>query len=294
MQPPSAQLVDQATGKPAMLIDPTLEQRPEQGADRFESSRFVDAERRPLIALESQYANADATTAEDHRAHRSRRGKIAVGNGNAAGAVRGGRKDDAAPLIERLVHGVFEAGDELALLFEKGRVRHGQQTRSPSPVYAERHPVAVEAAGKIVDHRHRQGLEAGLLRRQAEHVESDSRPLQGLRVVAILAAQKQRLDPADSPVQLPQHQLQSGFRPLGDIEHHRPVHLSFEFHRIGDDHQRTCLSGEENAAPLAQALLSGRRQIGDVGLLGRPDGGRNESTAALLEQQQGRTHVGHL
>jgi hypothetical protein len=122
MQPPAAQFVDQATGKPAMLIDPALQQGPEQSADRFENPRFLGAERRPLIALESQYANADAAAAEDHRAHRARGSKIAVSNGDAAVAFRGGRKNHAAPLIEGLVHGVFESGDELAFLLEESRM----------------------------------------------------------------------------------------------------------------------------------------------------------------------------
>jgi hypothetical protein len=95
-------------------------------------------------------------------------------------------------------------------------------------------------------------------------------------------------------VQLPEHLLQRRFRAFADVEHDRAMHLSLELYRIGDDEQRARLVGKQNTAPLAQALLSGWRKIGNVGLLGRPYGGRDEGAAALLEQQQRSAHVGNL
>jgi hypothetical protein len=167
-------------------------------------------------------------------------------------------------------------------------VRQRQQARPPAAVDAERDAVTGEATGEFVHHRHRQRRQACLLAGDGQHVEGAARALQGLRVVKVAPAQEQRLDPADSPVQLPEHGLQRFVVAFGDIEHHRSLQVSVEFDGIGDDHQRAGLTPQHLALPLAQALLGGRREIAHIGRLGGPDGRRDEGAAALFEQQQRR------
>lgn len=50
-----------------------------------------------------------------------------------------------------------------------------------------------------------------------QNVERGARPLHPLHVLDILPAQQQRLEPADTPVQLPEHGTQRRAGPVGDI-----------------------------------------------------------------------------
>ena len=202
------------------------------------------------------------------------------------------RENDAATLVERFVHGVLERGDELALLLEESRVRHRQQARAPAPLDPQRNAVAGEPAGEIVDHRHRHRRQALVLGGDGQDVERAARALQQLGVIEPATAQKKRLDPADSPVQLPQYCLQRCVCALGDVEDDGSLHLPFEFDRIGDDHQ--ALLAQDQPAPLAKALLRRRREMGDVAARRRPDSRRNEGTALLLEQQQRAARLTNL
>jgi hypothetical protein len=174
----------------------------------------------------------NSTTEQTERVAAKSRWAMAVALSSSAG-----RKDDAVAMVERLVHGVFEGGHELALLLEEGGVRYGQQARPAAPVETERHAITGKAIGEVVHHRHGQRGQPRVLGGNGQRVEGVARPLQGLVVLQCLPAQEQRLDPANSPVELSEHPLQHRFGAFGDIEHHRSLQLPVELDRIGDDHQ---------------------------------------------------------
>jgi len=88
--------------------------------------------------------------------------------------------------------------------------------------------------------------------------------------------------------------LQGVIGALGDVEDDGSLELIVEFYRVGDDGQGSGVFAQEQAAPLAQALLRGRCEIGDVGLFAWPDGGRDEGAAALFEEQHAGAGVGDL
>jgi len=172
-------------------------------------------------------------------------------------------------------------------LFEEGGVREGEQARLAAAVDAERDAVAGEAAGEVVDHRQREIGQPFVFGGDGEDVECAARALDALSVGEALPAQEERLDPADAPVQLSQDVLQRVIGALGEVDDDGAVQTSFEFDRVGDDDERARLSTQYLALAFAEALLGSRREVADVGLRRRPDGGRDEGAATLFEQQQG-------
>ncbi|TLD47147.1 MAG: hypothetical protein FAZ92_00602 [Accumulibacter sp.] len=285
MAPGVAPAVREASGEPAVQFDAAGEERREQRADGLAAAHFVAAER--ARALEAEDADAEPPVFEDDRADGARAGEVAVGDGDAAVRFVERRLDDAAPLVEGFVHGVFEGGDEVALLFEEGGVRQGEQARLAAAVDAERDAVAGEAAGEVVDHRQRQVRQPFVFGGDGEDVECAARALDAFGVGDALPAQEERLDPADAPVQLSQNVLQCVVGALGEVEDDGTVQAPFEFDRVGDDDERAGLSVQHLALAFAEASFGSRCEVADVGLRRRPDGGRDEGAAALFEQQQG-------
>ena len=170
-------------------------------------------------------------------------------------------------------------------------MRQRQQARAPVAIHAQGDAITVEAARQVVDHGVPQVFQSRLFGRHAQHIQRGAGALQAACALLGGAAPKQTLEPAGAPVQLAQHGLQRVVGPLGKVQHHRTVQASINLHRIRHHHQRAGLSAQDQAAALTQALLRPRRQIGDVGLVGRPHPGRDKGAAALLEQQQRGAHV---
>jgi hypothetical protein len=223
--------------------------------------------------------------------------KIPVGDGHAGqcGTLLPGRRPaDAAALVEGFIHGVFKARDELALLLEEGRMRQGHQARPALPINAEGHPVAGEAAGQIIDDGEAKVFEALLLGGHAQHVKGRPGPFETADVVLPLTTQEQAFEPADAPVQLAHGALQGLVGALVHVENNRPVQTPVDIHRVGHHHHRTGLPAQDQAAPLAQALLRAGGQVSDVGFGRRPHRRRHKGAATLLQQQQGSPHFADL
>jgi hypothetical protein len=270
------------------------QQRAEQRADGFEAADFVGAEGCAVIALEGEDADADAAAGEHHRADRPRRGEIAMGDGHAGATFIDGGKSDAAPLIERFVHGVLEGGDELALLLEEGRVRQASRrarpprstpsdTRSQAKRLARSLTTAIASAGRrVVLAGHRQHVERGA---GALQVSASSRGCGG----AGTASRSSRCPSAVAGARL------QGL--VGIVRRHRARPRPAPARRVRPDRRRSPArpgAAQHLALAFTQALLRGRRQIGDVGPRSGPDGGRNEGATTFFEQQQGGAHVGDL